>query len=804
MSTYLELTSKDLELNFDVLPKFDTTEELSPYKNIIGQSKAAKSIDLGLLIDKKEYNIYVSGPSGTGKTSYIVNKIEEYAKTLEDPHDWCYVYNFRDSHKPIALSLPTGTAESFRESIALVINDLFRKVPTVFDSKSYENAKRKIVEKYEKMVLEISREIYDEASENNFAVEHDDNGNFIFIPLSEGKKMDIDTYNKLSTDEKSTINKSSNELKLLSYELLKRISALNKLMLEELKTLDYSLSKNIVLEQIEILKNKYGKYSKIISYLDMLQKDIIQNISAFLKRNSGEDSVNKREDKEESGTDSKEYIFKFSKHFFRRYDVKIISTNKIGKGAPVIYEDSPTYNSIFGKIEYENIQGNTVTDFTMIRPGSLHLANGGFLVVNAEQLLSNPNAWKALKRCLKSEAIVVQNSKNNMELFPIVTLTPEYIPLKVKIILVGSSITYSLLSQQDYDFNKLFKIKSEFDSKIEKDSINTKNILGFINNYINENKFCHITRDGVKELFRYSSRLAENQNYFTAYMNKLLEIIDVSHVFAIKDSSKLIDRQHVVHAIEELHSMHELAKNKVLQMYKEGKYIVDFKNSKIGQINGLSVMNFGDSTVGQQHRITATTFAGKQGITNIEREANLSGNIHSKGIMILSGFIGEFIGQNTSLSFNGKIVFEQLYSGIEGDSASAAELLALISSLSDIPIKQSIAITGSVNQKGEIQPIGGVNEKIEGYFDICGLFNLEGKQGVIIPNSNLQDLVLKSEVVADVEKGLFHLYSVKTIEDCIEILFDFSELDKEGLSSMDFIKQRVLSKLGRYRSLLKK
>lgn len=804
MSTYLELSTEDLELNFDKLPRFETTKELSPYKNIIGQSRAAKSIDLGLQIDKKEYNIYVSGPSGTGKTSYIINKIKEYAKTLEDPCDWCYVYNFKDSHRPMAISLPTGTAQGFKESIALLVNELFKKVPTLFDSRNYENAKRKIVEKYEKMVLEMSREIHDEASKKNFIIEHDDNGNFVFIPLSEGNKMNIDTYNKLSIDEKTKINEDSNELKLLSYGLFKKMSALNKLMLQELKTLDYSLSKSIIFEQIESLKNKYGNNNKVINYLDMLQLDIIQNISVFLNHSSIQESANKEDDKGKPNTDSKEYVVKFTRHFFRRYAVKIVVTNKVGKGAPVIYEDSPAYSSMFGKIEYENIQGNTVTDFTMIRPGSLHLANGGFLVVNAEQLKNNPGSWKSLKRCLKCETVFVQNSKNNMELFPIVTLTPECIPLKVKIILVGNNVTYSLLSQHDYDFNKLFKIKSEFDSKIEENETNTKNILGFINSYITENKFLHITRDGVKELLKYSSRLAENKNYFTAYMNKLLEVIDVSHVFAEKDSSALIDKQHITHAIEELHSMHELAKNKVLQMYREGKYIVDFKSSKVGQINGLSVVNFGDSIVGQQHRITVTTFAGKQGVTNIEREANLSGNIHSKGIMILSGFIGEFLGQNTSLSFNGKIVFEQLYSGIEGDSASAAELLALISSLSDVPIKQSMAITGSVNQKGEIQPIGGVNEKIEGYFDICSIFNLEGNHGVIIPDSNLQDLVLKDEIIAAVEKGLFHLYSVKTIEDCIEILFDFRGIDRKGLSSIDFIKQRILSKLGRYKSLLKK
>lgn len=803
MSNNLELKASELNLNFDLLPQFQTTVEIAPYRNIIGQNRAVKSIDLGLLMTKKEYNIYISGPSGTGKTSYIINKIEEHAKTLPDPLDWCYVCNFKDSCRPLAISLPTGTAPQFKESLRIFINELFKKVPTLFDSKNYEGAKRKIVEKYEKLVLDLSREIHDKASNKNFTVDHDGNGNFVFIPLNEGKKMDIDTYNKLSIDEKTTITENSNELKIFSSDILRKITAINKLMLEELKTLDYRLSEIIIYEQIENLKSEYGENKKVIHYLNMLEYDIIQNINAFLGETTEKDS-HTEDDNSSSNDNTDMNIPKFSKQFFRRYDVKILITNKINKGAPVIYDDSAVYSSMFGKVEYESIEGTTVTDFTMIKPGTLHFANGGFLVINAEQLLNNPNSWKSLKAFLKSETIFIQNSKNNIEFFPIVTLTPEPIPLKVKIILVGTNYTYSLLSQYDYDFNKLFKIKSEFDSKIENEKTNTENTLGFINNYIVENNFIHITRDGIKELLKYSCRLAENKNYFTAYMNKLLEVIDIGNALAKKENSPLIDKNHITKSIEELHFMHDLTKKKVLQMYKDGKYIVELRGSKVAQINGLSVMNFGDSTVGQQHRITVTTFTGKQGITNIERDANMSGNIHSKGIMILSGFIGEFIGQNTALSFNAKIVFEQLYSGIEGDSASAAELLALISSLSDIPIKQSLAITGSVNQKGEIQPIGGVNDKIEGYFDICNIFNLDGNHGVIIPNTNTDDLVLNYNVIDAVEKGLFHIYSVKNIEDCVNILFNFEGISTGDLSVMDFVKQRILNKLGRYRSLLKK
>lgn len=806
MLNYLKLDSKILTLDFNELPQFKTTKDIPAYKNIIGQKRAAESIDIGLLMDKKEYNIYISGPSGTGKTSYIINKIKDYAKTLPDPCDWCYVYNFKDSYKPLAIPLPTGTAPKFKETLKNFINDLFKKVPSSFDSENYEAKKRKILEKYEKLLLERTNLIHEEANKKNFAVTNDGNGNFVFIPLNSGKKMDIEVYNTLSSEEKNSINDTSNELRILSSGIVKEMNNINKQMLEDLKNLDDKISKSIMSKQINKFKKEYGPSEKVINYLDLLELDIIQNIDAFLEE---DDTANTTAEEDETNPEanlqqSLMAALKFPKNFFRRYEVKVLVTNQVGEGAPVVYEDSPDYNNIFGRIEYENVVGNTITDFTMIRPGKMHSANGGFLVVSAEQLLSNPNSWRALKKCLKSQMLFIKNSKGNMEFFPIITLTPESIPLKVKIILVGSSYTYYLLSYNDYDFDKLFRIKAEFDSEIEISKSNMENTLGFISSYIQDNNLLYIDRDGIKELFRYSCRLAESRNYFTASMNELLKVIDMANVFAKKEHSSIVNQKHIDNALHELYSMHGLIKTRTLRMYKEGKYIVDLKGSKIGEINGLSVMDFGDCTIGQQHRITVTTCAGKAGVTNIEREANMSGSIHSKGIMILSGFISEFIGQHSSLSFNAKIAFEQLYSGIDGDSASAAELLALISNLSNIPIKQGFAITGSVNQKGEIQPIGGVNDKIEGYFDICNIYGLDGSHGVLIPHSNVDDLILDNKVLDALEKELFHIYSVKNIEDCIELLFDFDGLNKKNIPTMEFIKDRIIAKIEKYKGFLRK
>ena len=717
MINYIQLKRKDIQLSFDILPMFSTTMEILPYENIIGQKQATKSINIGLAMEKKGYNIFVSGESGTGKTSYIIKKVEEYAKSLQDPSDWCYVYNFEEEIKPLAIPLLTETATEFKEEVEKFISSIFKEAPTLFNDESYEQRKSNIIEKYEKLSIHFSNELYNTAETLHFRVETTPEENFVFIPLIDGKDMDTQIYNKFSEAEKGIINGGLNKLRLLSFEVLNKMQVSNKEMDKELKDLDDAITASLIDNRISIIKKKYGSNDKVNCFLKLLRQDIMKNIYMFL------DYMDEDEDKQNNKAKDRS--------FFKRYEVNVLVSNKEGKGAPVIFEDSPEHNNIFGKIEYKNDIGSIVTDFTMIRPGSLHLANGGFLIMDAEQFFFNPISWKVLKRCLKSDSIILENVKSDLELYPIINLSPEDIPLQVKIILIGTNMSYSILNGNDDDFNELFKIKAEFDHQIENEKENLQKILGFLTHYITENSLLHITRNGIIEILRYSARLAENRDYLTASMNKLLEIIDLASVLARKQGANLIDESHILGSIEEFQNMHNLYKKKILEMYKNRLYMVDLKGTRIGQINGLSVIDTGDCAVGQQHKITVATYAGKKGIINIEREANMSGSIHSKGILILSGFVGELLGQTIPLSFNASIVFEQLYSVIEGDSASGAELIALLSSLSDFPIKQSLAITGSINQKGEIQPIGGVNEKIEGFFDICNLYGLDGTHGVI-------------------------------------------------------------------------
>ncbi|WP_291636247.1 ATP-binding protein, partial [Clostridium sp.] len=668
MTNYIQLKRKDIQLSFDILPMFTTTMEILPYENIIGQKQAIKSINLGLEMDKKGYNIFISGESGTGKTSYIIKKVEEYAKSLPSPRDWCYVYNFEEENKPLAISLLTETAIEFKKEFEEFIASIFKEAPTMFNNKSYEQSKINVIEKYEKSNIHFSNELYDAAASLNFRVQTTPEEDFVFIPLINGKDMDSETYNKFSESEKGIINEDSNKLKLISYEVQNNMRALNKEMDTELQDLDDAITASLIDNKISMIKNKYGSNDKVKRFLELLHQDIMENIYMFL------DYMD--EDKQKAQ----------DKNFFKRYEVNVLVTNREGKGAPVIFENSPEYNNIFGKIEYKNDMVSIVTDFTMIQSGSLHRANGGFLIMDAEQFFSNPISWKVLKRCLKSDSIILENAKSNLELYPIISLSPEDIPLQVKIILIGTNMSYSILNGNDDDFNELFKIKAEFDHQIENEKENLQKILGFITHYITENSLLHITRNGIIEILRYAARLAENRAYLTASMNKILEIIDLASVLARKQGVNLIDESHILGSIEEFQNMHNLYKKKILEMYKNRLYIVDLKGTRVGQINGLSVIDTGDCAVGQQHKITVATYAGKKGIINIEREANMSGSIHSKGILILSGFVGELLGQTIPLSFNASIVFEQLYSGIEGDSASGAELIALLSSLSDFPI----------------------------------------------------------------------------------------------------------------------
>lgn len=781
MVSYIGLSRKDLELDFDFIPMFDNSSEISPYEDIIGQDRAVEAIDLGLMINKKGNNIYVSGPSGTGKRSYLIKKIVEYARKKPSPPDWCYVYNFLDGNKPIAISLKSGTSYEFKEELEGFTNELFEKVPKAFSMEEYEKQRNSIMERYQREILHLADKLHEESRAMSFSVKSTNEG-FAFVPLKDEKEMSEKEYNDLNEVEKENINSKVSHLKLIALDVLRQTKIFKKDMAEELKRLDDKTSLEIISDKIDYLQDKYGYNEKVLDYLNNLKNDIIENIDAFMELDGQDD--------------------KYDESFLKRYLVNVIVSNRDVEGAPVIFEDIPEYHNLLGIVEYENKSGTLVTDFTMIQPGSLHKSNGGYIIIDALQLLSSYQGWQALKRSLKSEAILIENLKNQFDIIPLATLKPEEIPLNIKVVLLGSPFVYSVLYSLDEDFKELFKIKSDFDEEIKNINGVGIKILGFVSHYCHENKILPVTRSGIIQLLKYSCRITENRKYFTASMNRIVDIIEQAEVHAKVRGMDQIDEFSIKDSIQAVERRHGLYKDKILNMYMDGMYILELKNYKIGQINGLSVIDLGDVRFGKQNRITVTTFAGKDGVINIERETNMSGSIHSKGIMILSGYIGATFGQNTLLSFNASICFEQLYGEVDGDSASAAELIALMSSLGDIPISQGIAVTGSVNQMGEIQPVGGLNEKIEGYFDICSLYGLDGNQGVIIPYANIDNLILKDEVLLAVERQLFKLYAVKNIEDCFEILCENMNVTRGKRKVIDIVKENIMNKLEKYKNIL--
>lgn len=771
-----EIGKKELEIKFDFIPFFDNTREMSEYKGIVDQDRAAQAINLGLKITDTGYNIYVSGEHGTGRKNYILKKIYEYSNGSKEIRDWCYVYNFNDSYKPTALWLRKGEAENFKKDIDDFIDNLYEEVPRVFYSEKYEKDRNGIMEKYQKEILKLADKLYQQAGESGFNVKSTTDG-FVFIPVLDNKEMSERQYNELSSEQKDRMNDNVGILKLLALEILRKTKTLKKDMSEELGDLDEEAASLILSQAVEALKSKYDYNDKIVRYFEELQQDISDNMDAFMEHDTQEDG--------------------YDEAFYKRYTVNIMVCNKKNDSIPVIYEELPEFHNLLGVIEYENKQGSMVTDFTMIKPGSLHKANGGYLIIDARELLSSYYGWEAIKRCLKSSHIAIENLKNQFDIIPIIGLKPEEIPLDIKVIMLGNEYIYSLLYNFDDDFKELFKIKAVFSSELKNIDSNVMKILGLISGYCSENKLLPVTRQGVVELLKYSLRLSESRKYFAGSFSRLTDIIKQANAAALESQALYIDGGHICSAIRLMEKRHDLYKEKILEMYVNNKYIVDFKGMKSGEINGLSVIDTGDYVFGKQNRITAATYSGKNGIVNIERESKMSGNIHSKGILILSGYLGENLGQDEPVAFNASICFEQLYGEIDGDSASAAELLALMSSLSDIPLRQSIAVTGSINQKGEIQPVGGINQKIEGFFDICSIYGLDGTHGVIIPFSNEDDLVLRDEVIEAVDKKLFHIYEVKKIDDCFEILCE-RKPEYGSRAIIEIVKENIYAKIKRF------
>ncbi len=750
-----ELTSAEVYKRCDPsIFRFETTKDLNPLEELIGQERAVRAIDFGLRIKRNDYNLYLSGLPGTGKTSYIRTYLKEMVKKEETPSDWLYVYNFKQPSKPRAISLPPGKGEKFCQDMNEFIEELKVELPKVFSSEEYEKRKVAVMKEVQEKSNKIMEALNEEAKKEGLAIVRT-NAGYVTIPVINGRQITPEEFEILPDEVKEEIEEKTKKIQDRLFEALRQIRNMEKDAKKTLSELDKQTALFVVSPRIEELLEEYKGHEKIEEYLKSVQDDIVDNLSIFLPQEE---------------TSPLNLLLKSKSSPFTRYKVNLIVNRKGSEGAPIVEEANPTYSNLVGKVEYEGQFGTMVTDFTKIRAGAFHRANGGYLILQAKDVLSNLGSWDALKRILKTGSIKIESLSEKLGLTTIDSLKPEPIPVKVKVILVGNPLLYHLLYQYDEDFSKLFKIKADFDWVMKRDSENVEKLASFVSSYCEKEGLKHFDKTGVARLVEYSSRMSDNQDKLSAMFNRLTEIIQESATWADIEGVDVVSARHVDKAIEEKIYRSNLYEEKIQEMIEKGKILIDIDGEKVGQINGLAVLSLGDYSFAKPSKITANVFLGKEGVVNIEREVKLSGNIHSKGVLILSGFLRDRFSQEFPPSFSATLAFEQVYEGVDGDSASSTELYALLSALSGVPIRQYIAVTGSINQKGEIQPIGGVNEKIEGFFKVCKAKGLTGKQGVIIPVQNIDNLMLDKEVQEAIDRGLFHIYPVSHVSEGIKIL----------------------------------
>lgn len=789
MKGFKELSYEDLMKNVCDPNKlgFETTEEITGIVGIIGEERAKAALQFGCTIDKKGYNMYIAGESGGGKTTYAKTYINKVAQGKDVPFDWVYVYNFDFPDNPIALSFHAGEGKVFRKDMDDFIEDLLVQVKKAFSEEEYEKRKKKILKAFEKQKEDLMDEISVKAESLGFVAKASSTGIY-FLPLVDGEMINEEQYAELPEEVQMKIQENSRIIQSEAAEMMKKIKAIDKEIKKKVERLDYEIGLFVVGNSLQDLKRKYADHPKAATYLDKVKEDILENIKSLYQEEDVE-----AEPQFPWGGNSKKDIVK-------KYKVNLFIDNSQQKGAPLIVDYNPNFYNLVGKVEYQNEMGNLVTDFTQIKPGLLHQANGGYLILQIDDILKKPFAWDAIKRSLKTKEIEIESLRDQQGAVVISSLKPENIPLDIKIILVGSNYMYHVLYENDEDFHKLFKIKVDFDIEAEKNAKNIKLMAKFIRNFVDTEKTPHLDKYAVAEMIQYCSRMAEDQTKITTRYNEIVEILIEANGWAQLEGAKLIKKEHIEKALHEKEMRSNLYEEKMDKQIDDEMIMLDCKGERIGQINGLAVLDTGDYTFGKPTRITATTYMGRSGIVNIEKEASMSGKIHNKGAQILAGYLGHQYAQDRPLALAARISFEQNYSGIDGDSASSTELYAILSSLADAPIKQSLAVTGSINQWGDIQPIGGVMYKVEGFFKLCKTRGLTGDQGVIIPWQNVKELVLKKEVIDAVKDGMFHIYPVHTIEEGIEILTGVpaGKPDKNGKYPEDSIHGRVNAKLTRF------
>jgi len=781
-----ELAASELRYNCNPsVFKFKNTTEIEPLDEVIGQERAVHAIDFGLNMTSPGYNIFVTGIEGTGRTTIVKDITAKHARSLPTPCDWCMVNNFHDEYRPKAIAVPSGSAVLFSKQMNRLIHMLRGKLPKAFESESFREKSTQAQEKFQIEEKALFQQLDQSAKEKNLLINKTASG-FQTIPVQDGKPMTHEAFQALPETEQEKLKADMQALQGEIETTLRDVNKIRQSMSRAMEKLMEETALFVVKDRMAYLKEPYENCPDILTYLTEVQEDIVENVEDFLPGKEGPNPT-------------AEALFQAPKPTFQKYKINVIADRRNAKGAPVVFEPNPTYHNVFGQIEKKAHMGGVTTDFSMVKAGSLLQADGGYLIMEIESLLMNPLVWEALKRALQNKRLFIEDIPAAHG-YATSSLRPEPIPLEVKVILLGGYQPFEVLQNYDSKFNKIFKVRADFDYEVERSEASIQQYAKFVARVCQNETLLPFTPDGIASLVEFGQKYTSNKNKLSIRFGPIVGIIKEASYWAGKDDVKEVSTAHVIKAFNEHRFRYNLYEEKIHESYLDKTILIDVQGAVTGQVNALAVYQMGDISFGRPSRITAETYMGEAGVINIEREANMSGKTHDKGVLILSGFIGRTFAQDHPLNLSISITFEQSYSGIDGDSASSTELYAILSSLSGIPIDQGIAVTGSVNQKGGIQAIGGVNHKIEGFFDVCKARGLTGTQGVMIPRANVKNLMLKKEVVDAVERGEFHIYQVATIAEGIQILTgkEAGKPDENGIYPEGTIFGKVQKKLQAY------
>jgi lon-related putative ATP-dependent protease len=760
----------------------DSTDELPDVETVIGQQRALDALHFGVGIARVGYNLFVLGPPGLGKHTVVRRFLEARAASEPVPADWCYVNNFDEPRQPRALRLPAGLGARLRTDMQQLVEDLRSAVPAAFESEQYRTRVQELEEELKERQSQAFSELGQEANGQGIAFLHTPTG-FAFGPVKDGEVLSPKEFEKLPKEEQERVERVVGELQERLKRLLHRMPRWQKETRLKLKALNRDVTRSAATHLIEELRKEYQELPEVASYLERVEQDVVENVEDFRKS--------------EEETPSILSLVPSSQPSFRRYAVNLLVDHGRSHGAPVVIEDNPIHQNLLGRAEHIAHMGTLATDFTLVRPGALHRANGGYLVLDARRVLMAPYAWESLKRALSTRHVRIESLGEMLSLVSTVSLEPEPIPLDLKVVLVGDRLLYYLLQYFDPDLGELFKVVADFDEDVDLTEESRGRYAHVVATVCRQEGLRPLDRGALSRVVEQGTRLAEDAEKLSARLQRLSDLLREADYWAGQAGRDRVSSDDVDRAVETQVKRVERVRQRVYEAIRRGTVLIDTGGAKVGQVNGLSVVQLGDFSFGQPSRITATARLGDGKVIDIEREVELGGSIHSKGVLIVTHFIADRFARNQPLSFAASLVFEQSYGPVEGDSASVAEVCALLSALAGVPIRQHLAVTGSVNQRGEVQAIGGVNEKVEGFFDVCRAGGLTGEQGVLLPAANVKNLMLRRDVVEAATAGGFRVYPISTVDEAIELLTGLAagEPDAEGLYPTDSFNGRVQARL---------